>query len=411
MAIREMARLSPAVREILEDDLELSTKDVEQAVTLPPSCYTSEEWFEFEKRAIFMREWLCVGRVEQVANVGDFFTLTLVDEPLIVVRSSEQEIRVMSAVCRHRAMVITVPGNLTTDSWSQQPPETTGNCDQFKCPYHFWAYDLEGKLVGAPEMHRTPGFDTSEVRLPAFQTEIWNGFIFVNFDAEAAPLAPRLTRLTDTFANWHFDDLVDVEPSVEPNLPWNWKVMHENSIESYHADRLHAGLHGILPSAGVLPTLYEENEAALIFPIKATEQDYALNPTFKPLLPTISTLTEEERWIGKFALIPPTLLIGLNTDSALYRIVHPTAPGMINITFGNLIQKKHLRPKRLKEVRKMIRYGMVVLGRQDSATNAAVQKGLRSKWAPRSRYAWQEDSLPAFNRWLVTRYKRAAYGE
>jgi phenylpropionate dioxygenase-like ring-hydroxylating dioxygenase large terminal subunit len=401
------SRCSPLIQSIL-DTLDDSVGSVEQAVGLPPECYTDPAFFEFEKDAIFYKEWLCVGRVEQVQKPGDYFSLTIVDEPIVVVRSGEHEIRVMSAVCRHRGMVITSPGQVTDLEDCKALPETAGNRQVFVCPYHGWTYDLEGRLKQAPEMDRTIGFDKDAVCLPNFRTEVWNGFIFVNFDQGAAPLAPRLARLEEYVKNWHLDTMVDVDPQYVSGMPWNWKVMHENSMEAYHVDRLHAGLHAVLPSSGVLPTVYEEGDAALILLMTATQKDYALNPTFKPLLPLLDTLSDEDRLVGRFALIPPTLLVAFNTDSAYYRIVLPIEVGKIDIRFGDLVPRQHLRARRHREVRKMITEGVRILGRQDFPTNAAVQKGLRSRFATRTRYSWQEDALPCFNRWLVARYRAAA---
>jgi phenylpropionate dioxygenase-like ring-hydroxylating dioxygenase large terminal subunit len=394
------------IRTIL-DELDASVGTFQEAVSLPPGCYVDQAWFDFEKDALFYKEWICVGRSEQVPKVGDYYTLTVVDEPLIVVRSTESEIRVMSAVCRHRGMIVTAPGQSEIDDARHPVPDSSGNCDQFKCPYHYWTYGLDGHLVGAPEMHRTSSFRKEAIQLPSFRVEIWNGFIFVNFDAEAAPLAPRLRRLDEVIENWHLETMVDVEPNYLSDMPWNWKIMHENSIEGYHADRLHAGLHTILPSATIQPPWYEEGEAAIVIRHPAADKDYSLNPTFKPLLPVIDTLTDEDRWTSTFALIPPSLLMGLNADSALYRVVLPTGPQTINIRYGNLIPRKHLRPRRYREVRKMVTEGMRIFARQDFPANAAVQKGLRSRFAPRGSYSWQEESLTAFNRWLASRYKAA----
>jgi phenylpropionate dioxygenase-like ring-hydroxylating dioxygenase large terminal subunit len=391
-------------------NLAASTQSPEHAITMPPQCYTDSAFYEFEKEAIFSKEWLCLGRVEQVPNVGDYFTITMVDEPLLVVRGADEQIRVMSAVCRHRAMIVTAPAAVDPETWldSKTVPDTSGSCTQFKCPYHYWTYDLDGQLIGAPEMHRTPGFNDKDVRLPQLPVEIWNGFIFTNFDADAPPLAPRLSRLEEKFANWHLDQLVDPEPVWVRDLPWNWKVMHENSMEAYHADRLHAGLHAMLPASHVMPTVYEPGDAAVITSIRAAHIDYSVNPTYKPLRPIIEGLSQEDRWVSTFALIPPILLIGVMTDSVLYRMVIPTGPESIHIRFGLLIPQHHLRPRRYKQIRKMEAEAVRIIGAQDWAADSGVQKGLRSRFAPRSRLSWQEEVLVSMNRWLVERYTAAA---
>jgi len=399
---------SPSVRAILDDNLEASARDIEEATTLPPACYTDADFYEFEKDAIFHREWLCVGREEQIPNPGDWFSVTLVDEPIVVVRAGPERIVAMSAVCRHRAMVITAPSESPPDQWGAPPPETSGNCRQFRCPYHFWVYDLEGRLLGAPEMRRTRGFDKNNVRLPSFPVEVWNGFIFMNFDEGAAPLGRRLTRFSEWLRNWHLDAMVLGEQGSLRGLPWNWKVMHENSIESYHSDRLHHGLHESVPSSGVIPTPFNDEDAAIVSRVRASSRDYSLNPTYKALLPVIPTLTDEERETTTFGIVPPSLLVGMNTDSALYRIVMPTGPETIDIRFGNLFPPGEVDSRRTREIRKMATAGLLVMTSQDLPTDAAVQKGLRSRFAARGRYSWQEEPLSHFNRWLVRRYREAA---
>ena len=95
---------------LLTDELlasfEDSTRDVNEACLLPPELYTSPEWFDFERRAIFGHSWLCVGRENQIPEPGDWFAFELVDEPLLVVRDKRGEVRVLSAVCRHRGICL-----------------------------------------------------------------------------------------------------------------------------------------------------------------------------------------------------------------------------------------------------------------------------------------------------------------
>jgi phenylpropionate dioxygenase-like ring-hydroxylating dioxygenase large terminal subunit len=410
MQVLEQLLKNREVRSILAQDLASSAQDVETAITLPPECYTSEAWLEYEKEVIFRREWLCLGRSEQIPNIGDYFTTTVIDEPLIVVRAEDDSVHVMSSVCRHRAMLVTASVDSVPQDWGKPPRETQGNCRVFKCPYHFWSYDLDGQLVGAPEMTKTPGFEKSEIQLPRFRTEVWNGFIFVNFDPDARPLAPRLQRFSEWLENWNLADMVMGDQGEQDNMPWNWKVMHENSIEPYHSDRLHFGLHDSVPSSGVVPTSWDEDEAVIALRNKAKFRDFSLNPTYKALLPVIDTLTDEQREETVFGCIAPTLLLGVNTDSALYRIVYPTGPGSISMRFGNLFPRSQGNSRRVQEIRRMTTQGLLVMTSQDFPADTAVQVGLKSRYAPRSRYSWQEEPLGRFNRWLVRRYLDGAAG-
>src|SRR5579863_2642029 len=133
------------------DSFETSLGDLDTAQTLPPACYTDAAFYEFEKEALFDHEWLCVGREDWVKEPGDYFTTHVVGEPIVVARARDGVVRAMSSVCQHRAMLVA---------------EGKGNARGFMCPYHHWVYGLDGRLVNAPAMERTCGFDKASVRLP-----------------------------------------------------------------------------------------------------------------------------------------------------------------------------------------------------------------------------------------------------
>jgi phenylpropionate dioxygenase-like ring-hydroxylating dioxygenase large terminal subunit len=394
-------------------DLELiapSASDFTDAVTLPPECYTSEAFHEFELRAVFEREWLCLGRTDQVPNVGDFYTATVLGEPLIVVRNKDSEIRVLSSVCQHRGMCVTAPGERPREEWLELPPETNGNCRTFRCPYHWWTYDLDGRLIGAPEMQRTRRFKKGDVALPTLRCEVWNGFIFVNFDRDAQPLGPRLAKLDGYLENYRVTEMVTVEPETIPHLPFNWKVMAENFMEGYHPDRLHKGIHDFAPSSNVWYEDYEEGDGALLGTIRTTIRDGGFNPTYRALFPLIDTLTEEQRWYAVFAYVPPTLLLGFQPDSAFWFTVQPESAGLHTLSMAYIFHRETVDLPLFKELLDAAVRGVEWFNNQDLPANTAVQRGMGSRFAARGSYSWQEAVLPQFNRWLYERYRRAVAG-
>ncbi|MCU1457245.1 MAG: putative oxidoreductase [Actinomycetia bacterium] len=400
--------ITDAVRAILEDRIDETIADPTRAITLPPAVYTDPEFFEFEKDSIFMREWICVGRQEEIPERGDYLTVTIADEPLVIVRDETGQIRAMSSVCQHRSMVITDPGFLPEDKWYGEMSESSGNCGmQLRCPYHFWVYDLRGQLVGAPEMRRTEGFDRREIRLPNLKVEIWNGFIFVNFDLDAAPLAPRMWQATEYLENWHLEDMAVVDLGRLENLPWNWKVMLENVIEIYHADRLHLPIHEMAPASKMLLTPSSEDDAIILSRAETTHADYSFNATMKALFPVIDTLTEADTSVAYFGIAPPTMSFGTSADSLLYLLTIPKSVDKIDLVYGTLFPKKLLETRRFKEVQALSSSGLNDLMEQDVAATKSVQRGLKSRFAPRGRYSWQEEPIPHFNRWLVKRYRSA----
>src|SRR5438067_667866 len=121
------------------DEFDASTGRAVAAIGLPPAAYTDEAFFEFECAAIFEREWHCLGRVEQIADPGDYFTTMLLGrEPVIVARNSQGDVNVISSVCQHRGMCVTAPPERHRDEWFASPPEVCGHTRTFRCPYHWW---------------------------------------------------------------------------------------------------------------------------------------------------------------------------------------------------------------------------------------------------------------------------------
>jgi phenylpropionate dioxygenase-like ring-hydroxylating dioxygenase large terminal subunit len=168
------------VNQFISDDDEINIrKELEVARSLPAICYTSQDFFSLEEKHVFQRNWLCVGRENQIPNNGDYFTIDILSDPLVIVRGKDNNIRALSRICKHRWMEIVVG---------------KGNTPNFKCPYHEWMYDLEGNLKGAPGMDREK-FDKSKCNLHSLRVEIWQGFIFLNYDDQAISLDQSLSGL------------------------------------------------------------------------------------------------------------------------------------------------------------------------------------------------------------------------
>ena len=386
----------PITPEWIERELRASTLDVGHAITLPPSCYTAPEFFEFEKEAVFSHDWLCLGRQEEIPAPGDYFTVQVNDDPLIVVRGKDDVVRVLSNVCRHRAALVT---------------RGSGNCgNAFRCHYHWWTYALDGRLIGAPEMTKTPDFVMSDECLPQLKVEIWNGFIFANFDDAAEPLAPHLSKLDALLTNYHVDEMVTMPPQVLDSVPCNWKVMVENFIESYHSSRLHAGPHDFAPSSAArFDAEWLEDSAAIYGWTPTTHPDAGFNPSMKALFPPIATLTAEERQKVMFALVPPLLMLGVGCDHVFWFLGLPKGPDEISLRMAYCFPPSTYKHPEFELLYEMAVRGVDVFNRDDLLANEGVQVGLHSRFAPRGRYAHQEARLPQFNRWLVQRYERAAH--
>ena len=207
---------------------ELGTEDVSYHDSISP------EHYELEKQAIFGRTWLNVGRIEQLPKVGSYFSkeIDAVDTSIIVVRSSKDEVRAFHNICRHR-------GNKLV--WQDYPgEETSGTCRQFTCKYHAWRYSLEGECTFVQQEEEFFNLDKSDYGLASIQCEMWEGFIFVNFDpTNTTPLRDYMGELGKGLEGYPFGELTQVH-KYRAEVGANWKLFIDAFAEFYHAPILHA---------------------------------------------------------------------------------------------------------------------------------------------------------------------------
>jgi phenylpropionate dioxygenase-like ring-hydroxylating dioxygenase large terminal subunit len=269
-------------------------------------------------------------------------------------------------------------------------------------------HGLDGRLLGAPAMERTADFDKGDWGLPTLQVEEWMGFVFVNFDPDAAPLGPTLERYTKYLANYHVEDAVCPGTFTLEDMPWNWKVMFENFNDGYHANRLHQYVQDFCPSAKTgFPEPWADDSNVIFRTAGYTHIDGGFNATHRVIMPVFPDLTEEERSRSTFALMPPTLCFGTAPDQCFFFLIRPTGPETIDVEIGYIFHPSALDDPLFEQKMALSDAGVQVFVQQDQDATTKVQQGLRSRFAPRGRYSWQEESHIQFNRWLVQRYRRA----
>ena len=204
-------------------------------------------------------------------------------------------------------------------------------------------------------------------------------------------------------------DLPQAEDVGEPQttkFPWNWKVMFENNNDGYHANRLHHGpLHDFIPSErSAFPPLPPDT-AGYLRRNGTLHPDASFNVTQKAILPVFPQLTPEDRQFMVFANIPPTLSLVLTSDMVIYLIVRADGAETHAMDVGELVVPGASREPGFKERIAMIMDAAGQIMAQDQHVDELVQIGLRSRFATRSRYSWQEGAQRQFNSWLVPRYQ------
>lgn len=281
------------------------------ARALPGSFYTSKEFLELEEQELFRRGWVCLGRADETPNVGDYRTTVLLNEPLLIVRSSEDTVRVLSNVCRHRAALVA---------------EGSGSGARgFSCPYHAWTYRLDGSLIGAPLMRNVPGFDAHECSLPEFKAEIWAGFLFVNLSGDAEPLTPQLADVDKLIHNYHAEMMTH---AFSEDVVWgtNWKSLLENFMEGYHLSVVHS--ESLKP---VTPT-----ELCEYIPGGDAYMGYkAWYPESCPDRGGCHPdLTPEERRFSAMLCVYPNLVMGVCPHQILYMCLYPSGTDAVAARWG-----------------------------------------------------------------------------
>ncbi|MFD0679343.1 MULTISPECIES: aromatic ring-hydroxylating oxygenase subunit alpha [unclassified Paenibacillus] len=369
-----------------------SLLETKEARSLPAECYTSDEFYHFEKEAIFYRNWLCVGRQEQIPNAGDYFTITIHDDPLIVTRNEAGQVYVFSAVCQHRGHLVA---------------EGSGNCKHFRCPLHWWTYNHEGALIQAPEMIRIEPFDIlrHDHSLPRLKTEIWNGFIFCHFDPNAEPLAPTLQKLDEEMNNYRVHEMLTMPMVNIENCKWNWKIMIESSLEPYHTSYLHNGPHDFAPGklAGFIE--FDEDDGQVMHPTGFLHEGAGFSPDQNAIFPIIPELSQEQRKRMTIAAIPPMLTLGLLPDQMFWNIILPQAAGEIEFRAGLCYPPDTLALPDFEERYRLANDSVMEINEQDLSANASIQRGMYARLSSRGRYAELERTLPQLNKWLAKRYR------
>ena len=231
----------PDVGSWTEQYPELGTRPVSYEDSISP------EHYELERKAIFARTWLNVGRVEQVPRTGSYFTreIAAAGTSIVVVRGKDGEIHAFHNICRHR-------GNKLV--WNDYPgEETKGTCRQFTCKYHGWRYTTEGELTFVQQESEFFDLDKSDYGLATVQVETWEGFIFVNLDPEnTTSVEDYLGEFATGLAGYPFDKMTQVY-KYRATVGSNWKLFIDAFAEFYHARRFSTRSRPPLRSPGSSP--------------------------------------------------------------------------------------------------------------------------------------------------------------
>jgi phenylpropionate dioxygenase-like ring-hydroxylating dioxygenase large terminal subunit len=214
----EKAPVPDALRESTETYLGSEDLEIER--------WTSQEFFDREVDKVWRKTWQVACRVNQLRNPGDYFVYDIVDDSILLTRTESGEIKAYYNSCLHRARVL---------------KRGTGNSDELRCPFHGFAWDLDGDFKGAPCQWDFPHVDEENFSLPQVRVDTWGGWVFINMDENAQDLKEYMDILPEHMAQWKHEHRY-IAAHVEKVIGANWKAVVEAFIESYHAVVTHPQL-------------------------------------------------------------------------------------------------------------------------------------------------------------------------
>jgi phenylpropionate dioxygenase-like ring-hydroxylating dioxygenase large terminal subunit len=351
--------------------------DVAVSVPVPsltPADYLDPAVYAREVESVLAAGWLAVCRVDQLDRPGARVALTIVGRPVVAVRDGDV-IRVLGNVCAHRGSTLVDDGAATGST--------------LVCPYHRWAYRLDGSMIGAP---LGEGIDPAGVCLPAIRHAIWEGFVLVNLSGTAVDPNVALAGLSSALAPWRWSEMVTVA-SRRFESTWNWKVMVENWIECYH----HIGAHrdSVEPYQPARTTKVVASDGAPWAAMTVDTLDGVEGPR-EEWMPGIGPDRARDLSVwGAF----PVLLGGSVARYGFWLQVVPIDAARHDVIWHLVVHPSQIDRFGQERVDEL----MDMLGRvhaEDMAACARVQAGLASGLLDRLRLVPLESSIADFQRWV-----------
>ena len=303
------------INELLSDSTYAALTEERNAPArgLPGAAFTSEKFLQRESESIFRRNWVFVAHGHDVPNPGDVKPLRVAGLPLVLVRNAAGEARVFHNVCRHR-------GRRVVD-------EPCSDQRTLICPYHRWAYDLDGGLQSTPHFsgfrkHDTKGFDRNDFGLAPVRSIEWHHWILINLDGDAPAFEDYVTPLVNRVEEWPFrapgsgfDSLKHVGRIDFGIIKGNWKIVVENYIEPYHV----ASVHDKSCAGQPMEAHHAYHDGALV------GSEVRLDG-WQPGGRTASTRTEALDASALYLVLFPNFALGLYGDSVISILALPEAP-------------------------------------------------------------------------------------
>ena len=197
---------------------------------VPIDRYISRSWHEAEVANLWSRVWQYACREEEIPEVGDYHIYEIVRSSYIVIRTAPDQIKAYPNACLHRG---------------RQLKDHDGRCSEIRCPFHGFTWAIDGALKRVPAEWDFEHVVAEEFSLPECQVGTWAGFVFINPEPDAEPLASYLGEIVEQFAGWDLANRYK-QAHVAKVIHANWKITQEAFCEAYHVSGTHPQALGYL---------------------------------------------------------------------------------------------------------------------------------------------------------------------
>jgi phenylpropionate dioxygenase-like ring-hydroxylating dioxygenase large terminal subunit len=356
---------------------------------LPLWCYTSERFHEAEKERIFLRSWNLLERAEIVPDVGDFHALTFLGVPLLVVRGKDMKVRVFANTCRHRGALVATG---------------SGNCKAFRCPYHFWTYGLDGRLIGAPSYNDPDGkplidaTNKEEFGLAEVESGTWGGFVFIRFKPGPQTLEQHLGAFVETLASHRLEDMVCARKVVY-DMDANWKCFVENYSDGYHIPFVHkdslarwqTDVYVRTESRGQEYVVFAEHDGSqLLLPFPGYDG-----------FPPMPQIDQDKARGTFFTTLRPGMMMTMGNDGALVFQSEPISAKKSRLTVSSLFPRSYLAREDFERLAANYYRRNEIVVVEDKNIALRQFAGIQSPYARIARLCGQELNLSLFANWIV----------
>lgn len=328
-----------------------------EASHAPGWLYAAPEVYQREVQGLFMRDWLLVGRVEELPDPGDYMTLRIAGEPVVIARDRDGDLGAFYNMCVHRGVEVA---------------QGCGNTHAFRCPYHGWVYDLTGRLTGAAYMKESQGFAVASERMRPLRIDTWRGHVFITFDEAAPPLAEFVQAFEKDFAFLRTEDC-RLGNRIVLDLACNWKFVHENLMDFYHVGVLHAKTFGARFSW--------EDENVRLHPGGGISIFYSAGPPTpgaQPLLGKMPWLEDRPTSFACTGFLAPNCTLFGRIDCVRLMVAWPDGPGRSRTVIYHLFPQSFFSRPGFQETLKVYRDYQLQVLEEDRSMIESMQLAMAS---------------------------------